>query len=168
MWMMVVAEWPASLISPASIRLQISCLSCFSLPTFSFPFLYVNLLKSELYVQRIVIQDPASWIRSIGSHVWWHDALQKGFAIASTIERRGGEGRGEKRRGEVGIDRSSSRCTTSYTIGRSGNGRTQLLELWQVSPPLSLCIHWTLCALASKVNKRETLFFFNNTNPIQP
>jgi hypothetical protein len=41
-----------------------------------------------------VIQDPASSIRSIGSHVWWHDALQKGFAIASTIEGRGGEGRG--------------------------------------------------------------------------
>jgi len=52
------------------------------------------LLKFKLYAQRIVIQDPASSIRSIGSHVWWHDALQKGFAIASTRE-----GREEERRG---------------------------------------------------------------------
>jgi len=53
-------------------------------------------------------------------------------------------------------NRSSSRCTASYTTGRrNGNGRTQLRELWQVSPPLSLCIHWTLCALASKVSKER-------------
>ncbi len=46
-----------------------------------------------------MIQDPASSIRSIGSHVWWHDVLQKGFTIASTIEGRGGERRGEERSG---------------------------------------------------------------------
>jgi hypothetical protein len=62
----------------------------------------------------------------------------------------------ERERERESENRSSSPCTASYTTGRrNGNGRTQLRELWQVSPPLSLCIHWTLCALASKVSKER-------------
>ncbi len=58
-----------------------------------------------------MIQDPASSIRSIGSHVWCHDALQKGFAIASTREGKGGERSGEERWGSIDLRRDEQHPT---------------------------------------------------------